>query len=148
MKTISAEEFMIQAEIIREVFTKWWKCEFGDLFAYIEEEKRDKGYTDIHCINMDLEGNIEGNWEYLKTVAIPILTSEQLIDFIEEMTGQTVRIEKYNPRKGKADIVVRIYENNREVRSIMYYDYESVVKALWKYATVQVAIECILKEDN
>jgi len=84
MEFIKAEEFLGQPTEVQKVLLEWWKCDFGDLYVDNREYERDKYYCDINCVNMNLEGDIEGDWEYFKTISTPILTEGQLRKFIED----------------------------------------------------------------
>src|SRR5471030_1410200 len=87
MEFIKAEEFSGQPVEVQKVFLDWWKCDNGDLYVDKREYKLDKNYCDINCVNINLEGDIEGDWEYFKTISTPIFSEGQLRQFIEDKTG-------------------------------------------------------------
>lgn len=97
MEYIKAEEFLKQSKEIQKVFINWWKCDFGDLYVDNREYERDKTYCDINCVNMNLEGDIEGDWEYFKTISTPIFTEGQLRQFIEDK-GYGMELQYYDDK--------------------------------------------------
>lgn len=127
MKVIGAEDFLKQPEEIQKIFINWWKCELGDLF--IKNVCIDDDCEDIECLDMDTECDIEGDWEYFKTVAIPLLSEGQLREFIEDKTGHKVDCCFY---EGKYDINICEY-NGLYIKK--YKDVDSdLLQAYWKVA--------------
>ena len=82
MKYITVEQFKEQPLEVQKVFLDWWKCDYGDLYYYNEYPLE---YKDFEVINSDLESDIEGDFDYFKSIgAIPIFTEGQLREFIED----------------------------------------------------------------
>lgn len=82
MEFITVEQFQEQPKEIQEVFLNWWKCDYGDLYYYNEYPLE---YKDFEIIDSDLERDIEGDFDYFKSIGvIPIFTEGQLRKFIEE----------------------------------------------------------------
>jgi hypothetical protein len=84
MEYISAERLLNQSKEVQKVFSEYWKCNEGDLYVDKRDYEKDKRYCNILCLNIDLESDIEGDWEYFKTTAIQVLSLGQLIEFIHD----------------------------------------------------------------
>lgn len=88
MEFITVEQFQEQPKEIQEVFLNWWKCDYGDLYYYNEYPLE---YKDFEIIDSDLECDIEGDFDYFKSIGvIPIFTEGQLRKFIEDKTNTKI----------------------------------------------------------
>lgn len=85
MEFITVEQFQEQPLKVKEVFMDWWKCDYGDLYYYNEYLLE---YKDFEIINNELECDLNGDFDYFKSIGvIPIFTEGQLRKFIEDKTG-------------------------------------------------------------
>lgn len=93
MEFITVEQFKEQPKEIQEVFLNWWKCDYGDLYYYNEYPLE---YKDFEIIDSDLECDIEGDFDYFKSIGvIPIFTEGQLRKFIEDNTRYKIESNLY-----------------------------------------------------
>lgn len=95
MKFISAEEFLKQPKEVQKVFLDWWKCDNGDLYVNNYELKTEGNYCNVRCCNIELESNLEGEWEWFKDESTPLLTEGQIRKFIEDKTNGHVDLAYY-----------------------------------------------------
>ena len=90
MEFITVEQFQEQPKEIQQVFLDWWKCNYGDLYYYNEDPLE---YKDFEIINSNLECDLNGDFDYFKSIGvIPIFTEGQLRKFIEDRKGEIVEI--------------------------------------------------------
>ena len=93
MEFIRVEQFQEQPKEVQEVFLKWWECDYGDLYYYNEDPLE---YKDFEIIDSDLECDIEGDFDYFKSIGvIPIFTEGQLRKFIEDNTRYKIESNLY-----------------------------------------------------
>lgn len=139
MEYISAEEFLKQPKRIRKAFMDWWKCDCGDLC--ILKEYYNNIECDAMCCNVELESEIEGDWNYLKKIAIPLFTEGQLRRFIEDKTNEKLVFDYYTTSGYR----IVLYKSNIRHTEIVANEYDnlgkSLIQAYWKVAT-QIAKEC------
>ena len=85
MEFITVEQFKEQPIEVQKVFLDWWKCDYGDLYYYNEDQLE---YKDFEIVDNNLECDIEGDFDYFKSIGvIPIFTEGQLRKFIEDKIG-------------------------------------------------------------
>lgn len=143
MEFISAEEFLKQPKEVQEIFLEWWKCEEGDLYLDKKEYETDARFIDVLCCNMTLEGDIEGDWQYLKSISIPLLTECQLRRFIEEKTNGIVKLIQWHPSidNEKHGYEIHILAKDK-YKVLCTFNYKllgiDLLQAYWKVA-VQIA---------
>ncbi|MDU1279192.1 MAG: hypothetical protein E6960_12010 [Clostridium sp.] len=93
MEFITVEQFKEQSIEVQKVFLDWWKCDYGDLYYYNEYPLE---YKDFEIIDSDLECDIEGDFDYFKSIGvIPIFTEGQLRKFIEDNTRYKIESNLY-----------------------------------------------------
>lgn len=144
MKFISAEEFLKQPIDMQKLFLDWWKCDLGDLFIKKFEYELNPRYCNVLCINIDLESDIEGDWDYLKQESIPLFSEGQLRQFIEDITK-----DKYDilySLKAKENIGFYKYTEN-ETQPTYEVETHDLLQAYWKVAT-EIASKEIKPEMN
>lgn len=82
MKYITFEQFIKGNEVTIKSILAWWKPEMGDLVVSVKTNKPQCiAYTDAKKVYF-LGGGCSTTWEYVTNV-VPLLTTQQLIDFIE-----------------------------------------------------------------
>lgn len=129
MEFIKADEFLKQPVEVQKVLLEWWKCDNGDLYVDNREYKLEKNYCDINCVNINLEGDIEGDWEYFKTISTPIFSEGQLRQFIEDKTGN------------KVSVIYEGIDNGYKIKGFWFpIPTHNLLQAYWKVAT-QIAKE-------
>ena len=93
MEFITVEQFQEQPIEVQKVFLDWWKCDYGDLYYYNEDPLE---YKDFEIIDNSLECDIEGDFDYFKSIGvIPIFTEGQLRKFIEDNTRYKIESNLY-----------------------------------------------------
>lgn len=142
MKYISAEEFLKQPIEVQKVFVDWWKCDLGDLYFV------GFGENMVKVINEDVEGDIEGDWDWFKSQYHPLLTEGQIRKFIEDKTNGVIKVIQWNPEK--LSLVERGYKIYIDIldkdKYIVLNHYEcsnlgtDLIQAYWKVA-IKIANE-------
>lgn len=79
MKFIADQQFLKQPKEIQEVFMNWWKPQIGDLYMW---EYYDEEYKNIRVVRPNSKNMLNGTWA--TDMGIPLLTMEQLLDFIKD----------------------------------------------------------------
>lgn len=130
MKYIIEQQFLEQSDKVKETLLNWWKCEKGDIFKWIDDED-----NEITAANYDNKDEFVIN--ILKKEAIPLFTTGQLIDFIEEWFK-----EKCKKEKVKVDInyytsgyTIYVFAMNEIIIENIYLNTElgtDLLQALWK----------------
>lgn len=93
MEFITVEQFQEQPLKVQKTFLDWWKCDYGDLYYYNEDPLE---YKDFEIINSNLECDLNGDFDYFKSIGvIPIFTEGQLRKFIEDKKGKIVEVNLY-----------------------------------------------------
>ena len=136
MKFISAKKFLKEDKEIQKMFIDWWKPEIGDLFKY------NYGYSNIEIINLK---SIKEDVEESKYSAhiIPLLTLEQLVKFVEDITGYRM-LPDYNDHEGYS---VWLYCKEGELKNKYRRLGKDLLQAYWEVAT-KVAKESINKKGR
>jgi hypothetical protein len=138
MEFISAEEFLKQPEEIQKVFIDWWKCDNGDLYVNNYELKTEGNYCNVRCCNIDLESNLEGEWEWFKGESTPLLTECMLRKFIEDK-GYFITL---NATSNTYDLFS--LKTGRHCKAFEYRE-KTILETYWKVA-LEIAKECIKNE--
>lgn len=139
MEFITVEQFQEQPVEIQKVFLDWWKCDYGDLYYYNEDPLE---YKDFEIINSSLECDLNGDFDYFKSIgAIPIFTENQLRRFIEEKTGCKTDTTFFL-YDGYTIEISKIYEEEGYCISQKAFEYlgEDLLQAYWKVA-------CMIAEE-
>ena len=136
MNFISEKKFLKEDKEIQKMFIDWWKPEIGDLFKY------NYGYSNIEIINLK---SIKEDVEESKYSAhiIPLLTLEQLVKFVEDITGYSMLFD-YNDYEGYS---VQLCSEEKELKNKYRRLGKDLLQAYWKVA-VQIAREEFLKENR
>ncbi|MGL5766035.1 MAG: hypothetical protein ACRCX8_10385 [Sarcina sp.] len=132
MKFISVEQFLKATGKVRESVLTWWEPSLGDL---VECTNKDE----VYCLSNDQQvTRAEGARE--KSLIIPLLTTQQLIDYIEWRTEYAINKIEF----GVADCywVEPYYESTYsmdEVYPRWWHDensfcHEELIQVLWKCA--------------
>lgn len=135
MEFITAEQFLDQPEEIQEVFLKWWKPQFGDIFA------TKKIYDEIDIIINYKNGNIYGiintfecihdNYVDMTLIPFPLLTEGQIRKFIEERKNG--KIDLNHGIKGYS---ISVYKSKNVMELIDSLDTKEhdLLQAYWQVA--------------
>ena len=136
MEFVNAEQFLKLDKEVQKVFIDWWKVEIGDLFKY------NYGYSNIETINLK---SIKEDVEESKYSAhiIPLLTLEQLVKFVEDITGYRM-LPDYNDHEGYS---VWLYCKEGELKNKYRRLGKDLLQAYWEVAT-KVAKESINKKGR
>ncbi|MGG7057593.1 hypothetical protein ACQPUZ_04775 [Clostridium tertium] len=114
MEFITVEQFREQPIEVQKVFLDWWECDYGDLYYYNEDPLE---YKDFEIIDNNLECDIEGDFDYFKSLGvIPIFTEGQLRKFIEDKAKCKVMIEYTSCE----NIVVKICTQDEVTGALRY----------------------------
>ena len=58
------------------------------IYLYIKKDyDENQSYADVLCVNISLECDLNGNFEYLKTICYPLFTVENLKKYVENRVG-------------------------------------------------------------
>lgn len=137
MEFIAAKQFLKQSKEIQDVFIKWWKPSFGDVFAtkkvYDEIDVIIDVFADkIWGMNQTFKGNI---YDFVDSELepIPLFTEGQLRQFIEDMTKTKVQLY-YNGDEGYSIEVG--YKDSLKEEIYDYYDNlgHNALQAYWRVA--------------
>lgn len=130
MEFITVEQFKEQSKEIQKIFLDWWECDYGDLYYYNEDPLE---YKDVEIIDNNLECDLNGDFEYFKSIGpIPLFTEGQLRKFIEDKTESKISISP--SVEGKYWIGYDKYAENEDgdLTRLVYTD--DVLSGLWKIA--------------
>lgn len=128
MEFITVEQFQEQPLKVQKTFLDWWKCDYGDLYYYNEEHLE---YKDFEIINSNLECDLNGDFDYFKSIGvIPIFTEGQLRKFIEDKLDMKIQCE-IHPLTLDYIILVK---NNSGNKVWMHTGKEDLLQAYWKVA--------------
>lgn len=135
MEFIRVEQFKEQPKEIQEVFLNWWKCDYGDLYYYNEYPLE---YKDFEIIDSDLECDIEGDFDYFKSIGvIPIFTEGQLRKFIEDKTECRINIIFYPHDGYDIEITKPHYTDGYCLTEKTFENLgEDLLQAYWKVACI------------
>lgn len=131
MEFITVEQFQEQPGEIQKIFLDWWKCDYGDLYYYNEDPLE---YKDFEIINSNLECDLNGNFDYFKSLGvIPIFAEAQLRKFIEDKTE--FPIEKIELIENQYDIYTRYkaIDNYSDIRLFSELGGD-ILQSYWKVA--------------
>ncbi|MDB2125916.1 hypothetical protein [Clostridium paraputrificum] len=132
MEFITVEQFKEQPLKVQKTFLDWWKCDYGDLYYYNEDPLE---YKDFEIINSNLECDLNGDFDYFKSVGvIPIFTEGQLRKFIEDKLEMKIQCE-IHPLTLDYIILVK---NNSGNKVWMHTGKEDLLQAYWKVACMIV----------
>ncbi|AYE35295.1 hypothetical protein [Clostridium septicum] len=91
MEFTTIEQFREQPIEVQKIFLDWWECDYGDLYYYNEDPHE---YKDVEIIDNNLECDLNGDFDYFKSIGpIPLFTEGQLRKFIEDKTNG--KVESY-----------------------------------------------------
>ncbi|CUN78744.1 MULTISPECIES: hypothetical protein [Clostridium] len=128
MEFITVEQFQEQPLKVQKTFLDWWKCDYGDLYYYNEDHLE---YKDFEIINSNLECDLNGDFDYFKSIGvIPIFTEGQLRKFIEDKLDMKIQCE-IHPLTLDYIILVK---NNSGNKVWMHTGKEDLLQAYWKVA--------------
>lgn len=128
MEFITVEQFQEQPLKVQKTFLDWWKCDYGDLYYYNEDPLE---YKDFEIINSNLECDLNGDFDYFKSIGvIPIFTEGQLRKFIEDKLEMKIQCE-IHPLTLDYIILVK---NNSGNKVWMHTGKEDLLQAYWKVA--------------
>lgn len=128
MEFITVEQFQEQPLKVQKTFLDWWKCDYGDLYYYNEDHLE---YKDFEIINSNLECDLNGDFDYFKSIGvIPIFTEGQLRKFIEDKLDMKIQCE-IHPLTLDYIILVK---NNSGNKVWMHTAKEDLLQAYWKVA--------------
>lgn len=131
MEFITVEQFQEQPGEIQKIFLDWWKCDYGDLYYYNEDPLE---YKDFEIINSNLECDLNGDFDYFKSLGvIPIFAEAQLRKFIEDKTE--FPIEKIELIENQYDIYTRYkaIDNYSDIRLFSELGGD-ILQSYWKVA--------------
>lgn len=140
MDFITVEKFKEQPIGVQEAFLDWWKCDYGDLYYYNEYPYEEK---EIDIINNSLECDLNGDFEYFKSIGvIPLFTEGQLRKFIEEKGHclLDIRVEDFNDDYYLYNVVgweIKELEYGKEFGVILFegrIEAEDLLQLYWKVA--------------
>lgn len=128
MEFITVEQFQEQPLKVQKMLMDWWKCDYGDLYYYNENPLE---YKDFEIINSNLECDLNGDFDYFKSIGvIPIFTEGQLRKFIEDKLDMKIQCE-IHPLTLDYIILVK---NNSGNKVWMHTGKEDLLQAYWKVA--------------
>lgn len=128
MEFITVEQFQEQPLKVQKMLMDWWKCDYGDLYYYNENPLE---YKDFEIINSNLECDLNGDFDYFKSIGvIPIFTEGQLRKFIEDKLDMKIQCE-IHPLTLDYIILVK---NNSGNEVWMHTGKEDLLQAYWKVA--------------
>lgn len=128
MEFITVEQFQEQPLKVQKMLMDWWKCDYGDLYYYNEDPLK---YKDFEIINSNLECDLNGDFDYFKSIGvIPIFTEGQLRKFIEDKLDMKIQCE-IHPLTLDYIILVK---NNSGNKVWMHTGKEDLLQAYWKVA--------------
>lgn len=128
MEFITVEQFQEQPLKVQKILMDWWKCDYGDLYYYNENPLE---YKDFEIINSNLECDLNGDFDYFKSIGvIPIFTEGQLRKFIEDKLDMKIQCE-IHPLTLDYIILVK---NNSGNKVWMHTGKEDLLQAYWKVA--------------
>lgn len=113
MKYITAEQFLQADKKVQDSIMKWWKPEVGDL---VESSIKDEVWCLVDKIQVNRVLNIDD-----KSFVIPLLTLQQLIDYIGNRCGLGIAIDSIaDPNKNsfednKVDLLRAMWELAQKV---------------------------------
>lgn len=140
MEFITVEQFKEQPKEVQKVFLDWWKCDYGDLYYYNEDPLE---YKDFEIVDNNLECDIEGDFDYFKSIGvIPIFTEGQLRKFIEDKECCLLDIKVENLHDNYNDYTVIGWEikeldHGKEFGRVLFEDCiraEGLLQVYWKVA--------------
>lgn len=132
MEFITVEQFQEQPLKVQKMLMDWWKCDYGDLYYYNEGPLE---YKDFEIINSNLECDLNGDFDYFKSIGvIPIFTEGQLRKFIEDKLEMKIQCE-IHPLTLDYIILVK---NNSGNKVWMHTGKEDLLQAYWKVACMIV----------
>lgn len=132
MEFITVEQFQEQPLKVQKMLMDWWKCDYGDLYYYNEDPLE---YKDFEIINSNLECDLNGDFDYFKSIGvIPIFTEGQLRKFIEDKLEMKIQCE-IHPLTLDYIILVK---NNSGNKVWMHTGKEDLLQAYWKVACMIV----------
>lgn len=132
MEFITVEQFQEQPLKVQKMLMDWWKCDYGDLYYYNENPLE---YKDFEIINSNLECDLNGDFDYFKSIGvIPIFTEGQLRKFIEDKLEMKIQCE-IHPLTLDYIILVK---NNSGNKVWMHTGKEDLLQAYWKVACMIV----------
>ena len=136
MKFITMKQFQEQSAKVQKVFLDWWECDYGDLYYYNEDPLE---YKDVEIINNNLECDLNGDFNYFKSIGpIPLFTECQLRKFIEDKTNGIVKLIQWHiddSRISKRGYAINILRKNEYHVTYHYQDLgENLLQAYWKVA--------------
>ena len=127
MKFISKEEFLQQPMEVQNKIRELWNPKQWDIFAF----RNRKGCPHViyeYDNGMILSTDSNGIWEELDDQIVPLLTMDEMIEMIENVTGMYIGIQvAYKDNR----IDVHLYDN----KTIEGYDFlksKDRLHALWE----------------
>lgn len=132
MEFITVEQFKEQSKEIQKIFLDWWECDYGDLYYYNEDPLE---YKDVEIIDNNLECDLNGDFEYFKSIGpIPLFTEGQLRKFIEDKSNTKIETS-LTVYKQYALWLVKVKGEDYETFDTKE---EDLLQAYWKVACMVV----------
>ena len=151
MEFIKVEEFNKQDKEVRNALLEWWIPQRGDScyhiidnWMFICDRYFEKYDTDNKLIKYIEYNNFPTYNTYYKEGNIPLLTMQQIIDFIEDKTNKKVIFEY----TCCGNIVIKLLEQDKVTGSLVYKQKYTFLKDKFDllHTLFQVAID-IIKEE-
>lgn len=136
MEFITVEQFREQPKEVQKIFLDWWQCEYGDLYYYNEDPLE---YKDAEIIDNDLECDLNGDFEYFKSIGpILLFTEGQLRKFIEYKINGVIKNTQWHIEDdgvSKRGYSMHLLRKNEYHVTRHYFDLgEDLLQAYWKVA--------------